>query len=275
MTQRAEPAWARLHSFIASCPAPPCPQGLYAQIGHPEAARDTDLAWRHFMRRQRHRCGSGERWIPVPLPPPPPLSRIAGRARSPPPSCFTMSNSPPRDLCTQPVSFPRRMFCVRVAASLVFFVSTASLRCICRRSAGSRPYPWRQLQLRPRNEGPAERREAYHLKIVAPVKRDLTLARRARPAQPGRPPLGAPPWRCPGPAASPAFAPEPGQGWLAGHRSWPATDPGFDRGYEPRPTPHPAPPSGSSPETPLTSEDDKAYTIYSLRSQEINSNCSR
>jgi hypothetical protein len=115
-------------------------------------------------------------------------------------------------------------------------------------SAGSRPYPWRQLQLRPRNEGPAERREAYHLKIVAPVRRDLTLARRARPAQPGRPPLGAPPWRCPGPAASPAFAPEPGQGWLAGHRSWPATDPGFDRGYEPRPTPHPAPPSGSSPE---------------------------
>ena len=94
-----------------------------------------------------------------------------------------------------------------------------------------------------------------------------TLARRVRPAQPGRPPLGAPPWRCPGPAASPAFPPEPGQGWLADHRSWPATDPGFDRGYEPRPTPHPAPPSGSSPETPLMSEDDKCCTIYSLRSQ--------
>ena len=66
-----------------------------------------------------------------------------------------------------------------------------------------------------------------------------------------------------------------GQGWLAGHRSWPATDPGFDRGYEPRPTPHPAPPSGSSPETPLMSEDDKSCTIYSLRSQYINSNRSR
>ena len=142
-------------------------------------------------------------------------------------------------------------------------------------AAGSRPNPWRQLQFRPRNEGPAERREAYHLKIVAPVRRDLTLARRARPAQPGRPPLGAPPWRCPGPAASPAFAPEPGQGWLAGHRSWPATDPGFDRGYEPRPTPHPAPPSGSSPETPLMSEDEESCTIYSLRSQDINANCSR
>jgi hypothetical protein len=103
--------------------------------------------------------------------------------------------------------------------------------------------------------------------FVAPVRRDLTLARRARPAQPGRPPLGAPPWRCPGPAASPAFAPEPGQGWLAGHCSWPATDPGFDRGYEPRPTPHPAPPSGSSPETPLMSEDGNLCTIYSLRSQ--------
>ena len=58
-------------------------------------------------------------------------------------------------------------------------------------------------------------------------------------------------------------------------RSWPATDPGFDRGYEPRPTPHPAPPSGSSPETPLMSEDDESCTIYSLRSQDINANCSR
>jgi hypothetical protein len=119
---------------------------------------------------------------------------------------------------TQPISFPRRIFCARVVASL-FFVSTASLLPWPALRPGSRPNPWRQLQLRPRNEGPAERREAYHLKFVAPVRRDLTLARRARPAQPGRPPLGAPPWRCPGPAASPAFPPEPGQGWLAGHRS--------------------------------------------------------
>jgi hypothetical protein len=174
----------------------------------------------------------------------------------------------------QPISFPRRIVRVRVVASCSL-VSTASLLPWPALRRGSRPNPWRQLQLRPRNEGPAERREAYHLKIVAPVRRDLTLARRARPAQPGRPPLGAPPWRCPGPAASPAFPPEPGQGWLAGHRSWPATDPGFDHGYEPRPTPHPAPPAGSSPETPLMSEDDKSCTIYSLRSQELNSNRSR
>ena len=33
------------------------------------------------------------------------------------------------------------------------------------------------------------------------------------------------------------------------------------------PTPHPAPPAGSSPETPLMSKDDKPYIIYSLRSQ--------
>jgi hypothetical protein len=42
------------------------------------------------------------------------------------PSFFTMSNSPLHDLTTQPVSFPRRIVCARVVASL-FFVSTASL----------------------------------------------------------------------------------------------------------------------------------------------------
>ena len=178
----------------------------------------------------------------------------------------------PAASAAQHISFPRRIFCARVVASL-FFVHRISAA-LAGTSAGLAPKSLAQLQLRPRNEGPAERREASTL-FVAPVRRDLTLARRARPAQPGRPPLGAPPWRCPGPAASPAFPPEPGQGWLADHRSWPATDPGFDRGYEPRPTPHPAPPSGSSPETPLMSEDDESCTIYSLRSQDINANCSR
>ncbi|MEA2925648.1 MAG: hypothetical protein QOD25_2770 [Alphaproteobacteria bacterium] len=155
----------------------------------------------------------------------------------------------------QPISFPRRIFCARVVVSL-FFVSTASLRCMCRRFGRARA---RILGVgcssgpEMRGRRSAGRRRPW---FVAPVRRDLTLARRARPAQPGRPPLGAPPWRCPSPAASPAFAPDPGEGWLAGHRCWPTTDPGFDRGYEPRPTPHPAPPSGSSPETPLMSEDD-------------------
>ena len=62
----------------------------------------------------------------------------------------------------QRISFPRRIFCARVVASL-FFVSTASLLPWPALRPGSRPNPWRQLQLRPRNEGPAERREASTL----------------------------------------------------------------------------------------------------------------
>jgi hypothetical protein len=119
---------------------------------------------------------------------------------------------------TQPISFPRRIFCARVVASCCF-VSAASPLHVPALRRGSGPNPWRQLQLRPRNEGAGGAPGGVPPYFVAPVRRDLTLARRARPAQPGRPPLGAPPWRCPGPAASPAFPPEPGQGWLAGHRS--------------------------------------------------------
>jgi hypothetical protein len=133
-------------------------------------------------------------------------------------SFFTMSNSPLRGLRRAAHLVPAAHF-LRPGCRVVLLCLRRISAACAGASAGSRPNPWRQLQLRPRNEGPAERREAYHLKFVAPVRRDLTLARRARPAQPGRPPLGAPPWRCPGPAASPAFPPEPGQGWLAGHRS--------------------------------------------------------
>ena len=105
-----------------------------------------------------------------------------------------MSNSPLRGSAAQHISFPRRIFCARVVASC-FFVSTASpLHLPALRRVGARN-PWRQLQPRPRNEGPAERREAY------------CLVRRARKARPHvceawpvprnrTPPLGAPPWRC-------------------------------------------------------------------------------
>jgi hypothetical protein len=44
---------------------------------------------------------------------------------------------------------------------------------------GSRPNPWRQLQLRPRNEGAGGAPGGVPPEFVAPVRRDLTLARRA------------------------------------------------------------------------------------------------
>ena len=178
----------------------------------------------------------------------------AGHGPPFPSSFFTMSNSPPAASAAQRISFPRRVFCARVVLPLVSTASPLHLRALrraCARNLGvscsSDPEP--------RGRRSAGRRTTL---VCRAGKTRRTLARRTRPAQPGRPPLGAPPWRCPDPAASPAFPPEPGQGWLAGRRSWPATDPGFDRGYEPWPTPHPAPPSGSSPETPLMSEDDKS-----------------
>jgi hypothetical protein len=96
------------------------------------------------------------------------------------------------------------------------------------------------------------------LEHVALVKRDATLARRGPSRATGRPPLGAPPWRCrprvrlrrrhcrrlrcEG-STPPGASPGRGPGRLV------------SAGYEPRSTPLPAPPAGSSPETPLMSED--------------------
>jgi len=96
---------------------------------------------------------------------------------------------------TQPISFPRRIFCARVVASC-FFVSTASPLHLPALRRGSGPNPWRQLQLRPRNEG-AGGAPGGALPVVALVGRDATLARRgASRANTGTPPLGAPPRRC-------------------------------------------------------------------------------
>jgi hypothetical protein len=91
--------------------------------------------------------------------------------------------------------------------------------------AGLRPKPWSSSAPTPEPRGPAERREAHYLELVAPVRRDATLARRSRPAQPGRRLSALHRGVCPKPAASPAL-PEPGQGWLAG--------PLFMGGCEPR-----------------------------------------
>ena len=78
----------------------------------------------------------------------PPSAWTALRSR------FTMSNSPPRDLSTQHVSFPRRISAPGLVRPSRFLrhlhrISAA----FAGASAGSRPNPWRQLQLRPRNEG--------------------------------------------------------------------------------------------------------------------------
>src|SRR5262245_23631290 len=109
-------------------------------------------------------------------------------------------------------------------------------------SPSSRPTPergdWRS----------AERR--HSLVRVAQVTRDATLARRGPSRATGRPPHGAPPWRCrPGTAFLPGDWPVAG---LARRPRAPlALLPGCGlpgvriRGYQPRATPHPAPPSGS------------------------------
>ena len=164
----------------------------------------------------------------------------------------------------QHISFPRRIVCARVVASCS--LSPPHLRCICRRFGGLVPKnPWRQLQLRPRNGGPAERREAslpQSRSVATPLRRDLTLPRGRRLSALHRGVSARAPLRLRHSSGAGARL------LAAGHCSWRATAPGFrHRGYEPRSTPLPAPPTGSSPETPLMSEDGKPYTIYSLRSQ--------
>ena len=116
---------------------------------------------------------------------------------------------------------------------------------------------------------------------VARARRDDRVSEtRAVPLQPGRP-LGAPSWRF--------SAGDPCCRLRQWHRSRPATCPRHRpyglMGEVPdlprcgsrrnRGTPLPAPSSGSSPETPPLSEDDKSYTTASRRSQELSSLCSR
>jgi len=106
-----------------------------------------------------------------------------------------MSNSPLRGLTAQPISFPQRIFCARVGASVSLYLHRISAA-FTGASAGSRPSPWRQLQLRPRNEGAGGAPGGVLALTVALVRRDATLARRGPSRATGTPPLGAPPWRC-------------------------------------------------------------------------------
>jgi hypothetical protein len=119
------------------------------------------------------------------------------------------------------------------------FVSS-HLRCLSPTTARAcAPKPWSSSAPTPEPRGRRSAGRRTTLNFVAPVRRDATLARRSRPAQPGRRLSALHRGVCPKPAASPAL-PEPGQGWLAGHCSWAAASPGrSSRGYEPRRTPHP------------------------------------
>ena len=139
----------------------------------------------------------GECWNPVPLPPPapPPSSRVAGRERSAPRPSSRCQTARFAASAAQHISFPRRIFCVRVVASC-FFVSTASpLHLPALRRARAQILGV-SCNSGPENEG-AGGAPGGALPVVALVGRDATLARRgASRANTGTPPLGAPPRRC-------------------------------------------------------------------------------
>jgi hypothetical protein len=175
----------------------------------------------------------------------------------------------------QHISFPRRISASRVIVSLCLHRISAAL---ADHSAGLRPNLGRD-QLRPRNEGAGgapggvtavvalvRSRHSRLRGVLVPRNRDARLSALHRGA------VG------PGPLSRSGIA--AGSGAMGCSRqalSCLTAEPDFSypRVTKPRSTPLPAPPAGSSPETPLMSEDDESCTIYSLRSQDINANRSR
>ena len=128
---------------------------------------------------------------------------------------------------------------VCVGGCHVRFVSS-HLRCLRRPLRGLAPETLVVISSDPEPRGRRSAGRRTTLDFVAPVRRDATLARRSRPAQPGRRLSALHRGVCPKPAASPAL-PEPGQGWLAGPLFMGGCEPRARsiRGYEPRRTPHP------------------------------------
>ena len=188
-------------------------------------------------------------------------------------SFFTMSNSPLRGLAAQHISFPRRIFCVRVVASCLA-LSPPHLRCLCRRFGG-RPAEilGDSCSSGPEMRGPAERREAPASVSQSRFRtaRPHACAAWAVPRKPGRTPLGAPPWRCRPRNRS-------GPGTICGIRPGGCSRPAIAHGglrprafrsrlYGPRSTPLPAPPAGSSPETAPHERGWRIYITSSHRSQ--------
>jgi hypothetical protein len=94
-----------------------------------------------------------------------PLSHVARRRPSTigTPSFFTMSNSPPRDLSTQPVSFPRRV-CTSGLLRPSRFISPHP-SCRYRFGERARRNLGDSITSDPEMRGPAERREAYYLSL--------------------------------------------------------------------------------------------------------------
>ena len=171
----------------------------------------------------------------------------------------------------QHLSFRRRMSASRVLALPFLFCPFACRRISARltdAAAGLSPSPWRQRPARP-DEGRVERRQAHSLALSR--LRGATTA--PLPGATGTP-LGAPPWRFSAGDpwcrlrqwdtgdASDVSAPSP-EGLADGIPDLP------ERRFRAacRGTPLPAPPSGSSPETPLRSEDGNLYSIASCCSQ--------
>jgi hypothetical protein len=111
----------------------------------------------------------------------------------------------------------------------------------------------------PKMRGPAERREAYYLSCRARRARRHACEAWGVPRKTGTPPLGAPPWRCrprnrSGPGIYLRIRPEGCPRPAIAHGG--LRPRAFrSRLYGPLSTPLPAPPAGSSPETPLMSED--------------------
>ncbi len=179
----------------------PCLPGVASLDSLGLSMRRRTASRRRRARNGRARPGSG-----------PPAVVLLHDAKQPAPRLAPRSTSRSRGACS-------------ASGVVTFALSPPHLRCLRRPLRGLAPETLVVISSDPRTEGPAERREAHYLELVAPVRRDATLARRSRPAQPGRRLSALHRGVCPKPAASPAL-PEPGQGWLAG--------PLFMGGCEPR-----------------------------------------
>ena len=85
-------------------------------------------------------------------------------------SFFTMSNSPLRGVVPRSPSRSRDAFVRPGVASFSFYLRRISAAFVDAQ-VGLRPKSWRQQQIRPRTEGPAERREAHCLTCRARTAR--------------------------------------------------------------------------------------------------------
>ena len=148
---------------------------------------------------------------------------------------------------------PAARLCVRVLSPFRFISAFSSspphLRSVLplRRAE---PVARRQRQVPPQNEGQAERREAQCLNVPRSYGATSRLRGVSRPAQPGRR-LSALHRGVAGPGTRCVSGVAAGDGAKARRRPlvMAGCGPAFRiRGYEPRSTPLPAPPSGSSPE---------------------------